>query len=482
MATRKYGGRRGARKKRRVSNEVSGEIESGWRSGVEHEQSPTVAQLLPLDVLREVFLHAIPSGYHASVKAATLGQWRSFFSNIFPVNLTLVCRSWRAAAIDTPGIWSKWYINVHSPSQKALLIMKRFLACVIGRSDAVNLTLHLWFTGTFDGVRACDAVSPIMKYQERWEDVDIDLGKGLEDNPVCRIYSSRLHSLRRLRLIGPQWTCYRTETRTAPSSRLDVPPIHILHLDNLQSATLHSISNFQQLSELSICLHEDFRNHGSLKLPALRRLGIRKAFYYKGDRFHSILSNMECNSLQELSIENTNTLSLQGYIDFVVRNGLANTLLSLRLIFAVFHLHGHHPEDAENDIISLLRLLTSLRRLAIFKGMNGGSLSAMTSVTAGRFQLCPLLEELVLDYVKADEHLFADLVNARWNEPGRCIKSMTFLRCAYRKVGKRDVYFSHISGTEACVQNGLKLNVSVNMTEDMKDYGLGYATIDCCQT
>ncbi|KLO18213.1 hypothetical protein SCHPADRAFT_125154 [Schizopora paradoxa] len=413
MATRKSRTKRGHRKKRRDTKNIAGETESGYQSDEELEQSPSVAHLLPLEVLHEIFLHAVPSEHHGAVRAATLQQWRTFFSNVFPVNLTLVCRSWRAAAIDTPGIWSSWYMEVHSPSKKALLVMKRFLECVFGRSLTVNLTIHLRFTGTFDFLQACDAIGPILEYQERWEDVDIDFGveQGCKNDLVCPLGTYRLQSLRNLRLTGRQWDPHRSPPDTPhphPSRRM--PRLHVLKLDSVHNnAIFNLVSTSESLSELSICLHEDYGSRIRLDLPALRRLGLRKAHYYEGNRFPSILSNFHCSSLQELSIENISNFSPHEYSEFITRNDLTNTLLSLRLLFYPHFIQYNAPGVTEDDgVISILRLLHVLRSFAINGGMDNDSMKTMAQFEAGHLYVCPLLEEFVLEEMHQD-HDFRSL-------------------------------------------------------------------------
>ncbi|KLO18223.1 hypothetical protein SCHPADRAFT_936297 [Schizopora paradoxa] len=484
MATRKSRTKRG-QKKHRVEKCISGETESGYHSDEELEQSPSVAHLLPLEVLHEIFLHAVPSEHHGAVRAATLQQWRTFFSNVFPVNLTLVCRPWRAAAIDTPGIWSSWYMEVHSPSKKALLVMKRFLACVLGRSLTVNLTIHLRFTGTFDFLQACNAIVPILEYQERWEDVDIDFGveQGCKNDLVCPLGTYKLQSLRNLRLTGRQWDSHRSPPDTPhPHPSRPMPRLHTLSLDSMHKHVLFDlVSTSQNLVVLSICLHEDYRSDTRLELPALRRLGLRKAPSYEGDHFHLILSNLHCLSLRELSIENISSLPFHEYAEFVLRNGLANTLLSLRLIFSPSYIWINTPGVTEDGVASILRLLNVLRELAISGGMNDESLEMMGQFTAERFLLCPLLEDFVLDYVTVADHLYSELVNARWNGPRRRIKALTFISCGTRSARGIIKPLSQIPVADTFVQNGLKLNILPKLTDEMKDYGLEYPTIDCCQ-
>ncbi len=69
------------------------------------------AQHLPIEILSTTFLLSIPTSYTSSADAVTIQQWRTFFSSVFPMNLTGVCRSWRQAALCTRALWSTFLLT-----------------------------------------------------------------------------------------------------------------------------------------------------------------------------------------------------------------------------------------------------------------------------------------------------------------------------------------------------------------------------------
>lgn len=450
-------------KRRRISTTVSSEADQ--------EEEPSHARQLPFEVLSEIFLHSIPSTYQRTVKAATLQQWRAFFSSTFPVNLTNVCRSWRHAALNTPGVWSTWYLEVHSPSQKALAIMKRFLMCVLARPDSNKLTCHVRLTGTFDFHRGCDAVRPIMEYQERWEDVDIDVGNQNSEKktPIwpLQVDIAKLSSLKVLRLTG--WQGFHVGFGHGP----DFPPSQTAHrmrsLHSLELVKILQLTSFAlldaspNLSELSVHLHESIVAGRSVNLPVLRRLVVKNTGHLRNDAFLPFLNRMECKSLKELSVENILLPFPRHCLDFVNRNELGESLSSLRLQFNPFYEASGEDEDG---IFLLLGHATALRELTVYCTLSNQFLSAWSIFAEGRFSWCPLLERLVLGCMKGGAREFTDLVSKRCNGPDRCIKSMAFHGCHVLPFRGPKQLLLHIPGVGSYIQEGLRLEFCKELLEE----------------
>ncbi len=248
-----------------------------------------------------------------------------------------------------------------------------------------------------------------------------------------------------------------------PENASQLPSLRTAKLINLRPLTyLGILSVAPNLTELSLHICDNISNGRHIILPALRKLEIVQYSASAADEPHtSILKWLECRALEELSVKRLATPHPVEFIAFVIRCRLDATILSLHLQYADnFRLDAQH----KLYILVLLRLLKYLRSLTIH-----GAISELLVLSLGRtnddnsIHLCPHLEELVLGKATADANVYTDLVRARWNSPGKRIKSMTFLDCTTRSgmVGTSQE-LTIISGVDACVQEGLKLDIRFN--------------------
>jgi len=449
------------RKGRCISKEPSDE------AGQLEKLQSSFAQHLPVEILSAIFLLGIPSSYASSVNATTLEHWRTFFSNVFPMNLTGVCRSWRQVALWTRALWSTFYVQIHNSSHKALSMAECFVKRFLRRSGDCTVKCGIRFTGTLKFTRACDSVRRLLEHQERWEEVDISFGKrqseGVSDSTLDL---AKLTSLRALRVDGTFWDCAGVDPGIVdddsphPENALQLPSLRTAKLINLRPLTyLGILTVAPNLTELSLHICDNISNGRHIILPALRKLEIVQYSASAPDEsLTSILKWLECRALEELSVERLATPHPVEFIAFVVRCRLDATISSLHLQYAHnFLLDAQH----ELYILVLLRLLKSLRSLAVH-----GSISKLLVSSLGRtnddnsIHLCPHLEELVLGKATADANVYTDLVRARWNAPGKRIKSMTFLDCNTRSgMDETAQELTFIHGVDACIQEGLKLDI-----------------------
>ncbi|KAF8953745.1 hypothetical protein BDZ97DRAFT_1870859 [Flammula alnicola] len=67
----------------------------------DHRALISPARRLPADVLREIFMHCLPTGHNAIMS-----------KDEFPILLTRVCHRWRTIAFSTPRLWASIHIPV----------------------------------------------------------------------------------------------------------------------------------------------------------------------------------------------------------------------------------------------------------------------------------------------------------------------------------------------------------------------------------
>ncbi len=97
-----------------------------------------MAQTLSDDLLYLIFLHALPSEFKFPSN-------RDDIWTILPLNVSLVCHSWRAAVVSRPSLWSSIYIE-DDPNKECLNTnICRFLEKWLLNSLSLPLTLHIHF-------------------------------------------------------------------------------------------------------------------------------------------------------------------------------------------------------------------------------------------------------------------------------------------------------------------------------------------------
>ncbi len=262
MAKRKARAGITSRKNRRTSATL---FDEGRHCAEELKSNSSCAQHIPIEILSDIFILSIPTSYAPFVKAATLQQWRTFFSNVFPMNLTGICRAWRQAALCTRALWSTWYMEIHNPSRKALSMLEFFLKWFLRRSRSCTITCCIRFTGTFEVARACNSIRCLLDHQDRWEEVEVSFGKELGENQEFILDPAKLSSLRDLRVDGSFWDCVRI---------LDIGNIPLLSclrslkLVNLRALTyVGLIFAASSLAELSIHVSNDIEPDGRFFYP-----------------------------------------------------------------------------------------------------------------------------------------------------------------------------------------------------------------------
>ncbi len=78
------------------------------------------------------------------------------------------------------------------------------------------------------------------------------------------------------------------------------------------------------------------------------------------------------------------------------------------------------------------------------------------------FLCCPKLEDVEIGGLTGNVSSYRNFVTTRWNISGRTIKSMVFLNCKGIDARRTRFGLKHIPDVEACVREGLDLDVCYN--------------------
>ncbi|KAJ7149226.1 hypothetical protein C8R43DRAFT_858110, partial [Mycena crocata] len=122
--------------------------------------SPT--RRLPEDVIRSVFLAALPSPGNAS-----------FSSDEAPLLLCQICRSWRNIALTTPRLWAS--IHIVLPGQANLPLLTGRVKTWLGRSGTVPVAITIVSSST-PGALDCDCsdlLSVLTAASRRWRSIEL---------------------------------------------------------------------------------------------------------------------------------------------------------------------------------------------------------------------------------------------------------------------------------------------------------------------
>jgi len=99
---------------------------------------PSIAQKIPDDIIHEILLRLADISFAKFTGPATIKELRAFLSSVFPFNVSVVCRSWRATALSVPRWWSTQFIEFRNLGIAAMpfnIIGSWFEACLT-KSDA----------------------------------------------------------------------------------------------------------------------------------------------------------------------------------------------------------------------------------------------------------------------------------------------------------------------------------------------------------
>jgi len=430
------------------------------------ERRPSAAQHLPLDILSEIFTYAIPTTYSPFFKAANLTQWRAYFSNIFPLNLAVVCRAWRHATLFTSGLWTAFFIEIHSASSRALKVLRNCLCVLLKKSVQTELGLKVGirFSGTFQFAKACDAVRPLLDCQRRWESVEVCFDKKAEPVGGMTLNVSEFVLLKELLLHGAYWEAQAARPgQHAEGQNVDqellLPALRALRLFDLQRSTRMSlVAAARNLEELEISINVEERPLG----PPLRLESLKKLTVVDICQDSDVLGSLQCPSLEELSLDGMVGPSFRRLRRFI--HFSAATLQTLKLAMGQYG--GHTPtRDDVQHLQGILATQTQLKILSVTASkqmLDEAILNGLKSVNeVGMFRCCPNLEDLYLCGILGSEQAFTDLVHARWNARRRTIRSMAFHNCrTVHKQGPPHDGLRLIHDVCDCKEEGLMLEVT----------------------
>ncbi|KLO14880.1 hypothetical protein SCHPADRAFT_289659 [Schizopora paradoxa] len=416
-----------------LSHTASEPVDSG---SDEHHSPPTLAQNLPVEILSEIFAYAIPTTVPPLIKAATLPQWRAYFSLIFPLNLAVVCRTWRLTTLQTPALWTSIFIEVHSAPSRALKALGRCLSTLLDRSSGSRLGLRvgIYFSGTFQFAMACNAVQPLLECQRRWECVEIKFEESEKPKGGLVLNVGKLAMLKSLELHGGFWETHShvgqpTTDESAAFLDLQLPLLRALNLRNLrQNARMPLVMAAHNLEELIISVNMvEQARRPPICLEHLKKLTIVSTCWSS-----DVLGSFRCPSLEELVLDGMTDRSFEELHRFV-----QSSAMFLRVLRVSVMRYFSPGLDLLTHLFQVLTMQTKLAVLAIAaeKAEKEGRLDeALLMHLLSRsdpctFRCCPNLEDLHICGVLGHEATFSRLVRRRWHVSPRSIRKMRFHNC-----------------------------------------------------
>ncbi|KAF8881573.1 hypothetical protein BD779DRAFT_1002582 [Infundibulicybe gibba] len=175
----------------------------------------SMGDAIPPEILSDIFLYFLSDAIGPDLVEASL-------------RLTHTCRSWRAAALSTPRIWSRFYLviseeNAHSESA--------LLSAWIARSGAHPLQIHLmWDDPPFNSHHPILEI--LARCSERWEDILLYLPALAFGNGPLTIARGNMPQLTRLGVgasdevehIGSSWDVFSIAPKLTSFQSVDCDP------------------------------------------------------------------------------------------------------------------------------------------------------------------------------------------------------------------------------------------------------------------
>lgn len=139
---------------------------------------------VPADIYHRIFslLLPIPDPSSSPMDNATADE---FFKITVPYNVACVCREWRAFALSTPSLWSKFSLLLLDPSDRTLEKTLSFISQHVTRSQNSPLTCTVRIGGAFDEYLRDRIVHLLSEHQRRWGKIHLWFD---ESRPISTIY------------------------------------------------------------------------------------------------------------------------------------------------------------------------------------------------------------------------------------------------------------------------------------------------------
>ncbi|KLO05383.1 hypothetical protein SCHPADRAFT_728437 [Schizopora paradoxa] len=304
----------------------------------------SAAQNLPEDLLYTIFLHTLPSHIRFSTKSIV-------FNMVTPLNLSWVCRSWRAIVLSRPRLWSEidilggFQTNSKKELKNLITRLQRGIEKWLSLSSLSPLWLHLRIIGDVNHLFPREILPLFLSESYRWTSIHIDNDCGI---PYRNVRVSQIQ---------------------APFTLHFSPEITSLHLQLHHQNSPKAIVDLSQLvngvdSHLG---HLSLRSSFSVKLPPLRdALSLPSLFYLnyafagieEDDHFEKFLCILRASpQLAVLSLEN------RGKSDFARTSGHSRDSVHLPHLFTLFVTVS---DLLSNDYFLGVLVCPSLNELSLF--------------------------------------------------------------------------------------------------------------------
>ncbi|KAJ7267344.1 hypothetical protein C8J57DRAFT_364296 [Mycena rebaudengoi] len=140
------------------------------------------ARRLPDDVIREIFVAALPS--RNCIMSATEP----------PLLLCKICRPWRALALSTPQLWASVHIAV--PSSSRMEKMTTMVDNWLSRSGVLPLSLSVVVSNTAEpDIDVSTLLNSLIHFSSRWKKFSLTLPSLLSFSPLSKVSPEHLSML-----------------------------------------------------------------------------------------------------------------------------------------------------------------------------------------------------------------------------------------------------------------------------------------------
>ncbi|KAJ7124115.1 hypothetical protein C8R43DRAFT_1135695 [Mycena crocata] len=183
------------------------------------------ARRLPEDIIRGVFMAALPSTRNAAL-----------VPDEAPLLLCQICASWRQIALTTPRLWASMHIVV--PTQKQMHQLTKMVNTWFTRSGTVPLAITMVSSRTGDPTGDLSPLTSILgAASRRWKDIRLDVYSDYFMPFLASLSPEDVPSLQTL-FLGLSVRASYTES--------DPPKLQILATQSLQSVTISGSEYYLQ--------------------------------------------------------------------------------------------------------------------------------------------------------------------------------------------------------------------------------------------
>ena len=395
----------------------------------------------------------------------------NYLSTRFPFSLAAVCRFWRATALSTSWLWSRWNVNLVFKIQSLisirsilrtvhLLVLKALRLSGDALLDfgldidfrAVRMSRDLSYFKWLDEYLPCisalfKVVETLSKQQRKWRSARIIIFESNSDlqrthNHKYTLLPEKLTSLEELRIRCNTNLVYKQPT-LVPSFSL-LRHLEIVQPDDyskdsfLTFVDLEILQSVESLEELQI----EFSSSSSLSglpfddadLPVipvtkhkLRHFSLHISPYLPTEMMMGLnLRRWTCPNLETITLSRVMLKNLRLFDVFLERN---NSLVSVDIGFGDLIDGVDENKDVASVFISCLRKLPLITSLRVDMLRLTSILIALTQKSGESFILVPRLKRITFSNANARSEIFVDFIVSRWRSDGRSLREVKLVRC-----------------------------------------------------